>query len=942
MKLSKKLEKEVLQVYDAYWSSYLAGDIKTFSTLIHDDLWLTGTSEREVFYSKKEIIDFLKKGVDEFLGKVSLRNKEIKLMQVNDLVLVSEHVDLYVLIDEQWNFYSRVRLSTWLIKTEDGWKIINQHGSFPDSKTQGEETLAFEKIKSENLELRDAVKRRTIELENKNHELEIEASLERVRSQALVMQKPDDLPGICEILFGELRDLGFRELRNAMINIYDDSCRSFLNYDYSDVIGRSITQLFYDTHPIIANQVKQIRSSSDAFSETIFTGNELVEWREFRKEKGEKDDPRLENISSLYYYFYSIGSASIGISTFGAISEEKLNVLKRFRNVFDFAYRRYLDVASAMAQAKEVQIELALERVRARTMAMQRSEELSETAYLMLQQFTELGQEPEQITIGVVNEEDFTIELSITLHGKMLKETLKGSLHEPVVLSKIYKAWKEGMKTFVLDISGKELQEYNRYRNSLRHSDDFDISTEQRRVIHVVFFSKGIISLATPEPRPPEIIRLLERFAGVFELTYTRFLDLKKAETQAQKANIEAAMERVRARALAMTEPEEILEIAELLRNEMGVLGVEEIETGTIFIFDETTDTAQFGFTAKDIFHPEKKAVTDTVTIDLKKTWAGVEFLNYFKSERIQSSIRMESANRKEWIEYIYSVSPKVNNIFGDNIEDKTYHMYKFSNGAIGAAATGDISEDTWNLLKTAASVFSLAYSRFKDLSKARIDLQNLIDEKKRSDSLLLNILPEDIASELKQFGKSYARKHEEVTILFADIKGFSTIAENLSADELVTQLDECFRAFDKIVEKHGLEKIKTVGDAYLCACGLPKPVPDNGTKTVRAALDMIDFLKGFGISKKVQNLPAFEFRVGIHTGPVVTGVVGLKKFTYDIWGDAVNMAARMEQHGEEGKINISGSTYEKIKDKFKCTYRGKIEAKNKGQVDMYFVEGVL
>ena len=241
--------------------------------------------------------------------------------------------------------------------------------------------------------------------------------------------------------------------------------------------------------------------------------------------------------------------------------------------------------------------------------------------------------------------------------------------------------------------------------------------------------------------------------------------------------------------------------------------------------------------------------------------------------------------------------------------------------------------------MKRAASVFSLAYSRFKDLSKARLDLQELKEEKKKSDALLLNILPVEIADELKKFGKSYARKHDQVTILFADIKGFSSIAENLSAEELVAQLDECFRAFDNIVDKHGLEKIKTIGDAYVAACGLPKPVPDNAIKTVRAALDMIEFIKGFGLTKKIQNLPVFEFRVGIHTGPVITGVVGLKKFTYDIWGDAVNMAARMEQHGEAGKINISGNTYQLIKEKFTCIHRGKVEAKNKGEVDMYFVE---
>ena len=147
-------------------------------------------------------------------------------------------------------------------------------------------------------------------------------------------------------------------------------------------------------------------------------------------------------------------------------------------------------------------------------------------------------------------------------------------------------------------------------------------------------------------------------------------------------------------------------------------------------------------------------------------------------------------------------------------------------------------------------------------------------EEKKRSDELLLNILPEEIANELKQFGKSYPRKHDEVSILFADIKGFSSIAENLSAAELVTQLDECFRAFDYIVEKHGLEKIKTVGDAYVCACGLPNPVTDNALQAVKAAIDMMNFVKGFATTKLIQDLPAFEFRIGIHTGPVITGVV--------------------------------------------------------------------
>jgi class 3 adenylate cyclase/CheY-like chemotaxis protein len=228
-------------------------------------------------------------------------------------------------------------------------------------------------------------------------------------------------------------------------------------------------------------------------------------------------------------------------------------------------------------------------------------------------------------------------------------------------------------------------------------------------------------------------------------------------------------------------------------------------------------------------------------------------------------------------------------------------------------------------------------------LRTQEIEKQKQIIEaaKVQSDSLLLNILPAEIADELKQFGKSYARKHDQVSVLFADIKGFTFIAEQLTPVKLVTQLDEVFGAFDNIIAKYGMEKIKTIGDAYMCASGLPLADNENAIKSVKAALDMQDYIKEFGAGNKIQNLPVFEIRIGIHTGPLVAGVVGLKKFAYDIWGDAVNLASQMEQHSEVGKVNISGETYALIKDAFNCTHRGKIEAKSKGQVDMYFVDSI-
>ncbi len=210
---------------------------------------------------------------------------------------------------------------------------------------------------------------------------------------------------------------------------------------------------------------------------------------------------------------------------------------------------------------------------------------------------------------------------------------------------------------------------------------------------------------------------------------------------------------------------------------------------------------------------------------------------------------------------------------------------------------------------------------------------------KMQSDSLLLNILPDEIAEELKKFGRSYARKHQQVSVLFADIKGFTLVAETLSPEKLVTALDEVFRAFDNIVDKYDMEKIKTIGDAYMCACGLPRSDAENAIKAVKAAIDMQQFIHGFGLACRIQNLPEFEIRIGIHTGPVIAGVVGSRKFAYDIWGDTVNLASLMEHHGQVGKINISASTYSLISDHYECTNRGKIEVKSKGGIDMYFVE---
>jgi PAS domain S-box-containing protein len=210
-----------------------------------------------------------------------------------------------------------------------------------------------------------------------------------------------------------------------------------------------------------------------------------------------------------------------------------------------------------------------------------------------------------------------------------------------------------------------------------------------------------------------------------------------------------------------------------------------------------------------------------------------------------------------------------------------------------------------------------------------------ILNEKKKSDELLLNILPKQVADELKIKGKATAKRYENVTILFTDFKDFTTMASSISPNRLVKELNDIFSHFDDIMEAFQIEKIKTIGDAYFAACGSPEKNKDHAFQCIEAARHMLKYLEERNKKSGIQ----WKMRVGIHSGPVVAGVVGKMKYAYDLFGDTVNTASRMESNGEVGKINISETTYELIKGKYKCFPRGQINAKGKGNMNMYFVE---
>src|SRR6187401_1603858 len=734
MKLTKKLEAEILKAYTEIWDAYLKGDMRTFASMLDENCYIIGSASGEVFSNKKAAVKYYKSTAEQITGKAEFRNRKIKLMPVEKGFMVNEEADFYLLIDDQWTFYGPARISSLFHKKNNKWKVIHQHGSFPDSKTEEGEQVNTDKIKAENIQLRDAVKRRTVELENKNRELEIETSLEKVRTVAMGMRKPQDFPDVCEVLFKELQSLGFNELRNAMVNIHNDEKRSFVNYDYSDEIGKSITPLFYNEHPVIKKQVKQIRKADDSFSESVFKGKDLEDWKIFRKSRGEKNDKRIKNIKALYYYFYSIGTGSIGISTFDKISEEKKDVLKRFRNVFGFAYRRYMDVAQAEAQAREAQIELALERVRAKTMAMQKPSEFVDLVSVIGQQFVRLGFDIEWANFGA-NGHDISNGIDVW-NFAVIPGMYHSSerLHIPYIDHPVFTIAAAGIKKyqntgedfFVIDLDKKDK---DRWMEHMYTKSEFQEMPDEFKKIQynkpgykssVIVLKDSWLSIGKFDPKPftEEQNAILRRFAKAFGQAYTRFLDLQKAEAQAREAQIEAGLERVRSRAMAMQNSDELKELIGTVFTELTKLDI-VLTRCLIMIYDPRSNDSVWWMANSE---------APTQPIGLKVQYhehpTYLAYVNAWKQKELKWTYTLEGNTKKDWDDFLF-VETELSHlpdfvIAGMKAPDRVYLNASFNTfGNLTLATLEPLSDEHFDIMLRFAKVFDLTYTRFNDLKQA-------------------------------------------------------------------------------------------------------------------------------------------------------------------------------------------------------------------------------
>ena len=571
-------------------------------------------------------------------------------------------------------------------------------------------------------------------------ESQIQLALERARTQSMIMQHSIELDDTLRVFHEQVLLLGIKSAFSFLWLPDEEKNRhifwaAWAENNSTGFNSKAINYPLDKNEPATAQCLIDWKSNEVVVSYHVQPDgvqNYFAAWSELI---AGVEQLKPEYFSSgLYYVEAFMKYGCFGVMLESDLTEDEKKILSRFAIEFERAYTRFLDLQKAESQAREAQIQLALERVRARTMAMQKSDELSDTAYILFQQFKELGENPIQITIGIFNEEEQVIEFRITGFdgtGSKVEQAYNMDIHEPVLLDKLYTAWKEKKNSVVLELAGKDLRGWAAYRNKISGGTQpvSKIGDDERRFVSVGFFSKGFISFSKSELIAMETIQILERFAGVFDLTYTRFLDLQKAESSARKAQIEAALERVRARAMAMQKPAELVEVAQLLRKEMGLLGVEELETSSIYIHDETTGKTECWYAIMKENTQEKNLVSDHMTLDLNETWVGRQMLAFYDSHKKQISIPMKGIERNEWINYCADHSEVLEGFYGDTIPDRTYHLYKFSGGYMGAASPGDISVESWNLLQRATSVFSLAYTRFSDLIKAETNARDAVKQ---------------------------------------------------------------------------------------------------------------------------------------------------------------------------------------------------------------------
>jgi len=722
MKLSTKQKNNVLQVHDAYWTEYLKGNVKAMEALLDDSYSQVGSAESEVFSNKKEAIKFLYETIDEVSGKLEMRNRNTRLEQQDGVVLIHERCDLYALDGDKWVFYSKFRATTFLQERKTGWKFIHQHSSFPDSKTEEGENVAIDKIAEENRDLREAVKRRTTELEQTNRELEIEAALERVRSRSMAMHKSEELAELSLELVKQVQALGVATWFCAF-NIYDDDPKGSLEWGSNGqgtfpkyrTPREGIFLRYYEAgkrgETLLINEIGE--DECPAHYEYLCTlpgvGEQLL------KMKDNGIPFPTSQIDHVAYFKYGY----VLFITYEPTPESH-EIFIRFAKVFEQTYTRFLDLKKAEAQAWEAQIEVALEKIRSRTMAMQHSDELPEAANLLFLEVQALGIPAWSAGYCIWETEDMkTASCSMSSESELQKSFSLPTIGEGY---NFYDPANKGESFYVKELGGKALEKHYEFMRTLPKVGDIldnllnaGLSLPTFQIFHIVFFTHGYLMFITYEP-VPEAHGIFKRFGNVFEQTYTRFLDLKKAEAQAREAQIEGALERVRSKTMAMHNSRDLEDIVISLFEEVMNLGLDKSIRCGIGILEghEGMETRSVNKSSDGTLKLRTGMLNMTIhpmLVGLKKAWknGSTEYSYDYTAKDVRKYY--EALNNEP--EYPFNANLEV-------LPEQEFHRsFFYSSGILFAFSENPISEESSKVLARFATVFGQTYRRFLDLQEA-------------------------------------------------------------------------------------------------------------------------------------------------------------------------------------------------------------------------------
>jgi signal transduction histidine kinase len=763
MTLNAEQKAEIWHHYDTWMTGYLNADVETYDAYFDDDYHFIGSTNNEEFLNRKDTTKFFEQTGEQFAGITALRN-ETKILEVFGTSVFLTHVfDGWFLHDNEWTYYGRFRFSSVMQKKEAGWRFIYQHFSMPDLKSDEGQTIGYENITAENFELKEAIKRRTIELEVKNKELEIEAALERVRSRSMAMHHSDELNDVVAILFENLKELKIPFTAVGISIGIEDSkdLNSFVCGENEAGLVITNYRLPYFDH-IITKDFNNVLEKQLDFFVGHYSKEEKDAFYEYVIEHTAEFRHLPEDIKRMIFESetYTISMVAVKNAVFiindfegKILAESEIDIIQRFARVFDQAYTRFLDLQKAEAQAREAQIEVAVERVRAQSMAMHHTDDLKNVTQELLNQLNKLKVDGLTGTsIYLVDANDIVTVWDMSSPGSISDPGSYAFSYDakkyPILGGWVHTWRTSNLDYFVLDFPKEVLENAVSEMKELLPEMAVHIKNalDSGKLTHqwnpVARLSKGILAVDLTNPPTEDTKSIVTKMAGAFNLAYQRFLDLQKAQAQAREAQLEASLERVRAHAMGLRKSDELQNIITVIFEELQKLGLTLYECS---IFLRKGNSREFtvwgkgnmddgGFLTNYRFYFVDHPILNGVLRDLELKIPYREF-----------SLGQEEI--KSYGDLIFSQTDFKDS--SQEYKDSFYSLKKvyagqalFQHGILEAVGTEPLPGDLPEVLKRFSHVVDLTYTRFLDLQKAEAQTReaqiNLAVERVRAKALAM------------------------------------------------------------------------------------------------------------------------------------------------------------------------------------------------------------